>query len=158
MEKTNRAHDLPTKKPMSKAFIEAFNALAKEAHDTAVKKKWWDFPDDYELICALIDDHVIDDPEKDRQNALIRTRFDRNDAELIALMHSELSEALEALRQGNPPDDKIPEFSGVEAELADCVIRILDFAAARNMRIGEAIVAKMEMNKGRENRHGGKSF
>lgn len=83
---------------------------------------------------------------------------DRNDAECIALMHSELSEALEALRNGNPPDDKIPEFSGVEAELADCIIRIMDMAPARGWRIGEAIEAKNEYNKSRPYRHGGKKM
>ena len=80
------------------------------------------------------------------------------DGVLICLMHSELSEALEALRVGNPPDDKIPEFSGVEAELADVVIRIMDYAEARGYRVAEAIEAKAAMNKTRPFRHGGKAF
>lgn len=73
-------------------------------------------------------------------------------------MHSELSEALEALRHGNKPDDHIPEFSGVEAELADVVIRILDYAEARGLRLAEAIEAKILYNSTRPRRHGGKKF
>jgi NTP pyrophosphatase (non-canonical NTP hydrolase) len=82
----------------------------------------------------------------------------RNDGEAVALIHSEASELLEGLRHGNPPSDHIPEFSAVEEELADIVIRCLDFAAGRGHRIGAALIAKHRFNTGREYKHGGKAF
>ena len=79
-----------------------------------------------------------------------------NNASKIALMHSELSEALEADRKGIESDDKIPEFTGLEAELADTVIRILDFSGRHNLRLGEAIQAKLLFNLTRPYKHGKK--
>ena len=74
--------------------------------------------------------------------------------EKIALMHSELAEALEGLRDSNPASEKIPEFSQVEEELADTIIRVLDYAGSENFNIGAAIVAKLKHNQGREELHG----
>jgi len=76
-----------------------------------------------------------------------------NTGEKIALMHSELSEALEADRK-DLPSDKIDGFSGVEEELADCVIRIMDFAGKHDLRLGEAIAAKLQINLQRPHMHG----
>lgn len=79
----------------------------------------------------------------------------RNEAEAIALAHSELSEALEYIRHGNDVvSDHMPDFLGVEEEFADCVIRIAGHCAARGYRLGDAIVAKMKFNSTREFKHG----
>lgn len=74
--------------------------------------------------------------------------LERNFGELIALMHSELSEALEADRK-DLMDDKLPHRHGREVELADAVIRILDAAGGLGMDIGGAIMEKLEYNRKR---------
>lgn len=86
-----------------------------------------------------------------------------NDGERIALMHSELSEALEGTRKPGQ-SEHIPEFTKVEEELADTVIRICDHAVFRKLRLAEAIIAKLAYNMTREDhklenrKNGGKAF
>lgn len=69
----------------------------------------------------------------------------RNFGELIALCHSELSEALEGNRK-NLMDDKLPSRRMDEVELADCLIRIFDLAAGFGMDLQGAYTEKMEYN------------
>lgn len=77
-------------------------------------------------------------------------------SQMIALIHSELSEALEAIRK-SLKDDKLPHRSGEEVEIADTVIRILDYAGAWGLDLAGAIEEKLEYNRNRGYKHG-KSF
>jgi NTP pyrophosphatase (non-canonical NTP hydrolase) len=74
---------------------------------------------------------------------------ERNDGELIALMHSELSEALEAMRNHGTKDN-------IAEELADCCIRIFDYCGARDIDLEKVLLKKIEYNKTRPYRHGKK--
>jgi NTP pyrophosphatase (non-canonical NTP hydrolase) len=80
----------------------------------------------------------------------------RSDVESIALMITELSEAIEAIRNGNLKDKHCPEFDNLTIELADCIIRIFDFCGHKEIDIGSAILAKHEANRKRSHKHGGK--
>jgi len=89
---------------------------------------------------------------------------DRNIGECIALMHSELSEALEEWRSGDDiaithhdiKRDLTWKPEGFTVELADVLIRIFDLCGRHNLPIVEALQEKMAYNKTRAYRHGGK--
>ena len=95
------------------------NHLANITHEANIK--WWVDPETLELK-------------------------DRSIPEMIALMHSELSEMLEADRK-NLMDDKLPHRTGLEVEAADLLIRLLDFCGGLGLDIGSAYQEKMEYNQ-----------
>jgi NTP pyrophosphatase (non-canonical NTP hydrolase) len=74
----------------------------------------------------------------------------RETGTLLALIHSEVSEALEADRKG--------DAENFVEELADVCIRIFDLCGAKEIDLEAAILKKMERNKGRSYKHGGKAY
>ena len=79
----------------------------------------------------------------------------RSTAEVIALCHSELSEALEEARNGNPlyyEENGKPE--GIAVEMIDCVIRIFDYLAYEGVDVDDVLSKKMKYNEGRPYKHG----
>lgn len=123
--------------------VAGLNEFAHDVHENAVAHGWWE--------------------------------TEREFGTIIALCHSELSEALEEHRSGKPPlyfsgkdasgcteERKTPfppvitKPEGVAVELADCIIRILDYCGHAGIDIAEAIRIKHKYNKTRPYRHGGK--
>ena len=89
--------------------MENIDFWTEKIHKNAVDHGWWASPRPFGEVCALI--------------------------------HSELSEALEAYRDGKPEFYREPEGDphgkpeGTAVELADAVIRILDYAGAARLDI-----------------------
>ncbi len=81
-----------------------------------------------------------------------------NIPEKLALIHSEVSEALEAYRNNEPLIwfEASGKPQGMATELADVVIRIADLCGKLNIDLEEAISTKMAYNTTRAYRHGGK--
>lgn len=102
----------------------SINELVKEIHQNNVDAGWW-------------------------TDLATGQKKDRNVGELLCLVHSEISEAMEGIRK-NLKDDKLPHRSMFEVELADAIIRIFDIAGAYNLDLGGAMQEKIDFNKSRE--------
>jgi NTP pyrophosphatase (non-canonical NTP hydrolase) len=98
------------------------NEMAREYH--AENEKWWRDPRTGE-------------------------RVQRNKGELLMLMVSEISEAMEGERK-NLMDDKLPHRRMAEVELADALLRIFDYAGAYGYDLDGAVADKRAFNATRE--------
>lgn len=109
---------------MKQSHIDAINELSTEIHQDNVDAGWW-------------------------TDLATGKKKDRNVGELLCLIHSEVSEAMEGYRK-NLMDDKLPHRKMLEVELADAFIRIFDLAGAHGLDLGGAIAEKRDFNKVRE--------
>ena len=103
--------------------------LQNDSHQQAVKSDWWVSPP--------------------------------SPPESFCLMHSEISEALEQFRIGKGLKEiyiQNGKPEGIPVELADCVIRIMDFCGFHGIDLAEAIAIKSAYNATRTKRHGGKKI
>jgi hypothetical protein len=139
---------------------EALNILAEEVHVNAVQHGWWGDLSDY---------------TPGERNRL--APVNRNFGEVLALIHSEVSKALEEYRRGNDPAEELSEHPsgarcagnihedeernhlkpvGIPSEFADIIIRVLDACAAYRINIASAVRTKMCYNETRPFKHGNK--
>ena len=118
--------------------MSTLNSLAKEIHMNAVEHGWWEEEPSF--------------------------------GEIVALCHSELSEALEEYRAGRSMEWSVPivvnenplEFEskpeGIAVEMADCLIRLLDWFGKEGLDVDRIVQEKMDYNKTRPYRHGNKKL
>lgn len=128
------------------AVIGVIKELQVDCYSIAREKGWYDLPEELVRVCT--------------SESVPLGKFAQKATNCMALMLmvSEVAEAMESDREDDPADEHLSDFTGMEVELADVVIRAFNLAESRGFRLGEALVAKIEMNRTRERKHGDKLF
>jgi hypothetical protein len=135
--------------------IVTLNQLATACHANSVVHGFWDVDHDIDTLIG----ELVDSADASQIGRVLAAAKVARRSERIALVHSELSEMLEACRK-NPdgPSEHCPEISAVAEEIADAVIRAGDLAAGYGIDLDSAVEVKMAFNASRPRMHGGKKF
>lgn len=150
---------------IQKAMATAINEAQRMCHGLAVEGGWWNKSEEAIAAQAILDSDNAPVEGSPLHKILVKqANEERNPLELQALMHSEISEALEGVRK-DQMDDKLPHRKMEEVELADVIVRVLDYAGGRGLDVGGALVEKLIFNIHREDhklenrmKEGGKKY
>lgn len=134
---------------MDESAVAVLESLQETIHGTSIEKGWWD---EHQLLKEALRYAEESGGELDPVLADELYIFART-----MLMVTELSEGIEA-RRTKASDDKLPAYDGLTVELADCIIRIFDLAGRFQLPVIKALFDKVEYNKTRSFKHGGKSI
>lgn len=99
------------------------NDLVRMVHNNNVEAGWW-------------------------SNPATGERIERNVGEMLALIHSEVSEGLEGYRK-SLNDTHLPNRPMIEVEMADTIIRIFDLCGGLGLDLGGAFIEKLAYNQTR---------
>lgn len=126
------------------------NEMTAEVHGVAKEKGWWEKPKSPLEVYALIHSEVSEAVEEARKGTE-PIYFTNSEGKTIVNDVNHLRE-----KHGLPGEPYKPE--GELIELADCVIRVMDYCGYKGWDLEEAIRLKVEYNKTRSHRHGGKLY
>lgn len=134
------------------------NKLSIEVHENAKAHGWWEQERSFGEIIALIHSELSEALEEYRNGHWPTEVYSVCDTcgEHLELNHLENGMAFWSGEYGSECCTKTNKPEGIPAELADAVIRILDYCGKENIDIEEAIRIKHEYNKTRPYKHGGK--
>jgi NTP pyrophosphatase (non-canonical NTP hydrolase) len=130
------------------AFIKAFCRAQKDMATINLKNG---FTEEDLLVDAL--EVVLNDVRPDIAHKYGKVFKSFRNARIglkLALVAGELcGETLEAVRKNMGPDDHCPDYSHETVELADAVIRIMNYATDRHLPLAQAVIAKNQFNRNR---------